>query len=362
MPNAFELRQQLADKLKRDGALRDAAVERAVRAVPRHLFSPDTPLESAYEDRVLRLKDEGGVVLSTISQPAMIVEMLQQLRIAPGHRVLEIGTGSGYTTALLATLTGPTGCVVSIDLESDLVEAAQQRFEEFGLLHVHASAADGALGEAAYAPYDRVLLTVCAADIVAAWWEQLARGGRIVLPLSLRGVQKSIAFAELHGVLESESIVDCGFLMLRGPSLPDERVERDRIRAIARAEVPVRRLAAEISERDLYAGLMLWIALQDDHFCRIDKSEEQYPAVGLCIGDSLALLVLHPVRGIASFGSELGLGRRLSDLVAAWDAAGRPGKRGMHVTAVRSRAETKVPEGASFAVRRPETTFYVSLR
>ncbi|MFN2528546.1 MAG: methyltransferase domain-containing protein [Candidatus Baltobacteraceae bacterium] len=362
MPNAFELRQQLADKLKGGGSLRNAAVERAVRAVPRHLFSPDTPLESAYEDHVLRLKDEGGVVLSTISQPAMIVEMLQQLRIAQGHRVLEIGTGSGYTTALLATLVGPDGCVVTIDLESDLVEAAQQRFAQLGLQHAHAVAQDGTLGEARHAPYDRVLLTVCATDIAAAWWEQLAHGGRMVLPLSLRGVQKSIAFAELHGVLESQSIIDCGFLMLRGPSLADEREERDRIRALAEAGARVRTLPIEISGRDLYAGLMLWIALQDEGFCRIDKPEEQYPSVGLCIGDSLALLVLYPVPGIASFGSENGLEERLSDLLARWDAAGRPGKRGVHVTAMRAFAETRFPQGATFAVRRPDTTFFVSLR
>lgn len=362
MPNAFELGQQLADKLKRDGALRDAAVERAVRAVPRDLFSPDTPLESAYEDHVLRLKDEGGVVLSTISQPAMIVEMLQQLRMAQGHRVLEIGTGSGYTTALLAALAGPGGCVVTIDLESDLVEGAQQRFAQLGLQHVHAFAQDGALGESGHAPYDRILLTVCATDIAAAWWEQLAHGGRMVLPLSLRGVQKSIAFAEMHGVLKSESVVDCGFLMLRGSSLADEREERDRIRTLAEAGAPVRTLPVEISERDLYAGLMLWIALQDEGFCRIDKPEERCPAIGLCMGDSLALLMLQPVPGIASFGSEIGLPERLADLIAKWDAAGRPGKRGMHVTAVRSREKTTFPHGATFAVRRPETTFFVTLR
>lgn len=360
--NAYALRQQLADKLKRDGALRDAAVERAMRTVPRHFFSPSTPLESAYEDHVLRLKDEDGLIVSTISQPAMIVEMLQQLRVREGNRVLEIGTGSGYTTALLAALTGNSGCIATIDLEADLVEDARARFCALGIETVHAFVRDGALGDAQYAPYDRIVLTVCASDITTAWWEQLRPGGRIVLPLSFGGVQKNIAFQEMQGTLQSDGIIDCGFLMLRGPGLPDERLERDRIRTRTEGDGVTRVLGGEYTERDLYAGLMLWIALQDDRFCRLDRSEDPTPVVGLAAGDSAAILRIGETSRIAHYGEPTDLAEMLADLITQWGAAGRPGRRGMHVTAVRAGANVEKPLGTTFTLQRADTTFFVNLR
>jgi protein-L-isoaspartate(D-aspartate) O-methyltransferase len=359
--NAYALRQQLADKLKREGALRDAAVERAVRAVPRHFFSPATSLESAYEDHVLRLKDEGGIIVSTISQPAMIVEMLQQLRVREGNRILEIGTGSGYTTALLAALAGECGFVTTLDLEADLIADARVRFRELGIEVIRPFVRDGVLGDAEHAPYDRIVLTACASDIATAWWEQLRPGGRIVLPLSLGGVQKNIAFQETLRTLESDGIIDCGFLMLRGPGVPDERLERDRIRAHIEGAGETHALVGEYTQRDLYAGLMLWIALQDDRFCRLDRSEDPSPLVGLAANDSAAVLRIGETTRIARYGPSADLAERLGDLIAQWDAAGRPGRRGMHVTAVPAEAEIKKPPATTFTLRRPATTFFVSL-
>ncbi|MBV9276934.1 MAG: methyltransferase domain-containing protein, partial [Candidatus Eremiobacteraeota bacterium] len=216
MSEAFWRRQQLAARLARDGVLRDERVGAAIEDVPRHVFAPDASIERAYEDRVLRVKEHEGVVLSTLSQPAMIVEMLEQLDVQPADRVLEIGTGSGYTSALLAHLTGKDGSVVTIDLESDLAEAASLRFQQLGITNVESFSGDGAFGAPERGPFDRILLTAATSDIELAWWNQLGAAGRIVLPLSLTCMQKSIAFDRSGATLQSVSAVDCAFIMARG--------------------------------------------------------------------------------------------------------------------------------------------------
>ncbi len=203
--------------MQSNGSLHSPAVEAAFRTVPRHWFLPDEPLKKVYADVAIAVKrGSEGLWTSSSSQPSMMAIMLEQLDFQPGMRVLEIGTGSGYNAALMAALVGPQGSVTSVDIQPDLVENARERLAAAGFGRVQVINADGGNGYPPNAPYDRIILTVAAWTITPAWREQLLDGGRLVLPLSLEGTQKSVAF-ERHGAeLVSLSLSDCGFMHLQG--------------------------------------------------------------------------------------------------------------------------------------------------
>src|SRR5690606_3633947 len=113
---AVALRSQLVEQLRASGAVRTERVGDAVRAVARHVFVPGVALEAAYaNDAVVTKRDGRGVALSSVSAPRLVAMMLEQLRVQPGHRVLEIGSG-GYNAALLAELVGPAGSVTTVDI------------------------------------------------------------------------------------------------------------------------------------------------------------------------------------------------------------------------------------------------------
>lgn len=221
--SAETLRTRLVRDLRAGGILRDAAVARALLAVPRHLFLPGVPLREAYADIAVPTRWQDGAPISSASQPAIVAIMLEQLRITTGMRVLEIGAGTGYNAALLAELVGPGGAVTTLDIDRDIVDDADAHLAAAGYSEVHAITADGASGWPANAPYDRVILTAGAADIAPAWYDQLAEGGLLVLPLWLGGAQASVAFRKREGALRSESIAACGFMRLRGEEAGSER-------------------------------------------------------------------------------------------------------------------------------------------
>ena len=124
MGAADRARARLVDGMRDSGRLCSAAVEEAFRAVPRHLFLPGVPLARAYADEAVATQAVDGVTTSSASQPSMMAIMLAQLDLRPGHRVLEIGAGTGYNAALMARLVGPQGHVVSVDIDADLVDGA----------------------------------------------------------------------------------------------------------------------------------------------------------------------------------------------------------------------------------------------
>src|SRR5574339_136221 len=124
---AIALNQALADELKSRGWIQTPDVEGAFRAVLRHYFLPGRPLEEVYSDHVIPTKqDPEGQWISSSSQPAIMAIMLEQLGLEPGHRVLEIGAGTGYNAALMAHIVGETGQVVTVDIDDDLVESARE--------------------------------------------------------------------------------------------------------------------------------------------------------------------------------------------------------------------------------------------
>jgi len=210
-------RDRLVDELREGGRLSDPAVEGAFRTVPRHLFLPGLTAAEAYQDEAFVIKaDADGMPLSSSSQPAIMAIMLEQLGVAPGQRVLEIGTGTGYNAALMARLVGERGTIVSVDIDDALVARARENLAAAGYPGVIVLSGDGGFGAPRYAPYDRVIVTAGAWDLAPAWLAQLAPGGRLVVPLSLRGVQLCIALERRDGHWRSRSACRCGFIRMAG--------------------------------------------------------------------------------------------------------------------------------------------------
>jgi protein-L-isoaspartate(D-aspartate) O-methyltransferase len=190
----------------------------AFATVPRHVFVPEIGPAAAYRDEALVIKcGPDGLPVSSSSQPAMMAIMLDQLGLRRGHRVLEIGTGSGYNAAVMAAIVGPAGEVVTIDIDPELVARAKASLLAAGAEAVIVRCADGGYGDPHGAPFDRVIVTAGAWDIAPAWLGQLAPGGRLVLPLSVRGIQLSVGLEQTaRGSWLSTSACRCGFVRMLG--------------------------------------------------------------------------------------------------------------------------------------------------
>lgn len=160
--------------LRRRG-IGDQAVLRALEEVPRDAFLPADMASSAYADQALPI-DCG----QTISQPFVVAYMTEQLEVRPHHRVLEIGTGSGYQAAVLSRLAHR---VVSIERYRTLADAAQARLRDLGFQNVEVIVGDGMLGAADHAPFDRIIVTAAADAVPSALIDQLAVGGMLIAPL-----------------------------------------------------------------------------------------------------------------------------------------------------------------------------------
>lgn len=257
--DGFALRQSLADKLKREGHIRSPCVEAAFRAVPRHIFVPGIPVYMAYRDEAIAIKQTSkNEWLSSVSQPAIIAIMLEQLDLQPGHSVLEIGAGAGYNAALMAHIVGESGHVVTIDIDEDLVERANEYLAAAGYARVKVVCGDGALGCEASAPYDRIILTVSATDTAPAWREQLKPHGRLVLPIDFKntGTQFSIAFDQAGDCLIGRSFEPCGFIRLRGAmSEQPEGTNRPRVSFRSAFEM---NMMATVSQLLPKVGEQLW--------------------------------------------------------------------------------------------------------
>ncbi|RXS81478.1 methyltransferase, FxLD system [Streptomyces sp. TM32] len=226
---ATRLRNKVVDELRADGNISSPEVEAVMRKVPRHEFTPGTPLDKAYETyaAVITKTDEHGVQLSSVSAPQIQAMMLEQSKVRPGMRVLEIGSG-GLNAAYLSELVGEDGEVVTVDIDPTVTERAQQLLSEHGYDKVRVVTADAAEPIPDLGEVDVVLVTVGAWDIPPAWISQLKPGGRLVVPLRMRGLTRSIAFTQVtgeHGAyLESESALICGFVPMQGAAAHREEL------------------------------------------------------------------------------------------------------------------------------------------
>jgi protein-L-isoaspartate(D-aspartate) O-methyltransferase len=173
-------RVRLVETLRARG-IRDLAVLKAFAETPRHLFVPAAVRHRAYEDTALPIGNG-----QTISQPLMQARYLEALSLRGKERVLEIGTGSGYQTALLGSL---AGTVFSVERVETLALTARAALREAGVANASVLLGDGTLGWSAYAPYDAVLVTAGGPEIPPPLVEQLGPGGRLLIPLGERGAQ-----------------------------------------------------------------------------------------------------------------------------------------------------------------------------
>jgi len=178
------LRERMVDRQIEIRGVRDQAVLSAMRKVPRERFVPESLAELAYTDRPLPI-GEG----QTISQPYIVAMMTDALTLRPHDRVLEIGTGSGYGAAVLSVLVAE---VDTIERLEELAESARTRLVELGYANVHVRHGDGSLGWPAHAPYDAIVVTASGPDVPTALLEQLAIGGRLVMPIGNRDRQRLV--------------------------------------------------------------------------------------------------------------------------------------------------------------------------
>lgn len=219
--SAEQWRTAMVDALRRPRALggQDLSpqLEGALFAVPRHVFAPEASLEAAYDPftAVVTKYDEHGVATSSVSAPQVQAMMLQQAGLEPGHRVLEIGSG-GYNAALIAELVGPSGEVTTVDIDPQVTERASRLLKDTGYGQVRVVTADAAEGLPEHAPFDAVIVTAGAWDIPRAWVEQLVEGGRLVVPLRMRNLSRSIGFVKAGEYLTSTSVLMCGFVPMQG--------------------------------------------------------------------------------------------------------------------------------------------------
>ncbi len=188
--------------------LRDDRVLDAMRRVPRHRFVGADLQSQAYEDRPLSI-GEG----QTISQPLIVALMTLSLQVHPEHRVLEVGTGSGYQAAVLAQLTRH---VTSIERHAALADAARTCLAELGISNVTVVVGDGTLGYPAEAPYDRILVTAGAPSVPDTLREQLAPGGRLVIPVGPPSLQHITVVDRHDETFETRTGSPCVFVPLIG--------------------------------------------------------------------------------------------------------------------------------------------------
>ena len=191
-----------------DQGLRDLSVLHAIDEVPRHLFVPTGVRHRAYEDSALPIGNG-----QTISQPSIHARYLELLRLTGRERVLEIGTGSGYQTALLAKLASQ---VFSIERIGPLLDRARDVLQQIGVNNVSFMLGDGTLGWSSFAPFDAILVGAAAPEVPPAYKEQLAEHGKLLIPLGGRDEQILYLFTKKDGELVREDVAPVRFVPLVG--------------------------------------------------------------------------------------------------------------------------------------------------
>jgi protein-L-isoaspartate(D-aspartate) O-methyltransferase len=203
-----ERRVQMVERQIAARGVRDPRVLGALGDVPRHLFVPADQRPHAYEDRALPIANG-----QTISQPYIVAIMTELLGPEAHHRVLEIGTGSGYQTAILSRLSKH---VITIERHPELARMAGQVFEQLGLTNVDIRIGDGTEGLPEDAPFDRILVTAGAPSIPESLKTQLADGGRLVLPVGPSGYQHLTVIDRFGNSFEQQEHEACVFVPLIG--------------------------------------------------------------------------------------------------------------------------------------------------
>jgi protein-L-isoaspartate(D-aspartate) O-methyltransferase len=207
MDYAVARRKMAQDQLIARG-IRDPQVLRAMEQVPRHAFVPPGLANQAYKDHPLNIGDR-----QTISQPYIVALMSESLNLKPGNKVLEIGTGSGYQTAILYAIGVE---IYSIERIKDLSNKARKLLYSLGCDHFQLRIGDGTQGWPEAAPFDAIIVTAGAPNIPEPLIQQLKEGGRLVIPVGDEEAQELFMCTKQDGKLLKQKLTGCRFVKLLG--------------------------------------------------------------------------------------------------------------------------------------------------
>lgn len=205
----YELsRKEMVDQQIIRRGVNDPKVITAMQKVPRHLFVQEALQYRAYDDNPLPIGQA-----QTISQPYIVALMSQQLNLKGGEKVLEIGTGSGYQAAVLAEMGAK---VFTIERVEKLYKNSRKLLEELKYHDIAVKLGDGTIGWAEHSPYDRIIVTAGAPEVPKAYWDQLAEGGRIAIPVGDVHVQSLVLVDKIEGKQVKSEVCGCVFVPLIG--------------------------------------------------------------------------------------------------------------------------------------------------
>lgn len=204
-------RDRLVQRLREEG-VRDPKVLKAIQKTPRHIFVDEALSSRAYEDTALPIGFG-----QTLSQPYIVARMTESLLAGgPLQKVLEVGTGSGYQTAILANL---AGLVYTVERIKPLLMQAQRRFNRLGITNIRLKCADGFWGWPACGPYQGILVTAAPMEVPQSLLKQLAIGGRMVIPVGAQGAQSLILVTRTSDDFEIETLERVSFVPLVGEQI-----------------------------------------------------------------------------------------------------------------------------------------------
>lgn len=367
-PNIHHIHQSFIDTLKEKGYIKSAKVEEAFRAIPRHLFVPNVSPEEAYSERAISTKRlEGMGSVSSSSAPGLMAEMLEHLDLHEGQKVLEIGAATGYNASLIAHIAGSKGKVVTIDIDQDLVDSAIENIKKVGVTNVDVLCKDGALGDKANSPYDRIIVTVGVPTITPEWFNQLKDNGILILPLELSELetlhenQPVIVFKKNGNHLESIHIQRSGFMRLRGEHskktsglydlgndllfITPSNIDNKAIKELLRQEARRTETEMQVTYRELF-GIHRWLSLRCSNYCNLYMGQNSqklshfftrdgnlYSTVGLCNQSAISILDVDPeIKNnydsgkiiIKTYGNSEILYNEVLEQLKQWNEAGRP--------------------------------------
>ncbi|WP_371565090.1 methyltransferase, FxLD system [Streptomyces canus] len=394
-----QLREALAQRLVDSGHLRSKAAIDAFRTTDRHAFLPGVDLESAYKEDAVPIKhDEHGEMISCISAPSIVATQLEQLGAQPGHKVLEAGAATGYNAALLGKIVSPGGQVWTLDVDQDLVSGASKHLAEAGVDNATAVMADGAAGLPEHAPYDRIIFTVGAGDVPVKILDQLAPGGRLVLPMRIRGsISRSFAFERDGDTWKTVSCEMATFIPLRKgvcddvytlvpmagegnvrlETFSEQDVDRDALRSVLDQQQTKLYTGVKFRQGSAWEWLYLYLAcVLPNGLSRLPGQRPGFTphfgwgSMAALDGGSLAYLTIREGEdeqgrywevGVIGHGEGgAGLAERVVSEIRAWDATGgndapEPGFR----MAVADSRDRLMADDACFVVDKPYSRLVV---
>ena len=363
------------------GAPLPERVKDAFRAVPRHLFldryrtraegewhhvTPDSlpdQLPAIYRNDGLGIDGDGYEDGVTISQPAMVLQMLTLLDLAPGHRIFEVGAGSGWNAALMAELIRPGGIVETVEIRESLAARTRAAIARCGITNIHLRTGDAAAGPSEPgAQFDRAVFTAGSHDIPHFLHTAVRPGGLLLFIWKVPcGGDALIVFTRTAKAFTSRSVHRCEFVSMRGTteaSGPVQPLESFEPWPVLRDRVATRRpFPAAGADRWRTFGLRSWLSITDGR-ARFFETESG-PAFGLWLEDATSLALIASSE-LTTYGPPAA-GDALDAALADWAQRGMPDVTDMHIHAYPA-GSALAPGPGEWLIRRPATDFICRLR